>query len=67
MAPDETRDLPMLCGRSIQGNPKYFSSAEHHGEKVYFCTGFCERAYRAEPERFAVAHGKRKDKTQENG
>lgn len=56
MKADETLDLPMVCGRSIQGNPIYFPQAEYQGRPVYFCTEFCRNAFETEPERFYTAH-----------
>ncbi len=56
MEPNETMELPMVCGRSIQGNPTYFSQAEYHGRQIYFCTEYCRNAFETEPERFYTAH-----------
>jgi len=56
MKPDETAELPMLCGRSIQGNPIYYPQAEYEGRRVYFCTQFCRNAFENEPDRFYAAH-----------
>lgn len=39
------------CGGKIK-NPEQFPSALFNGEKVYFCTHACLRAFEADPERF---------------
>ncbi len=53
---EQITELPMLCGRSIQGNPKYFPQGDYQGRPVFFCTEFCRRAFESEPERFYAAH-----------
>jgi YHS domain-containing protein len=49
-------DLPLLCGRSINGDPHYIPSAEYQGRVIHFCTDFCLNAFKADPERFQSAH-----------
>ncbi len=61
MKPDESQDLPMVCGRSIHGNPIYFPKGQYRGKEVFFCTEFCRNAFEAEPERFYAAHRRPKD------
>lgn len=39
------------CGGKIK-NPDQFPSALFKGERVYFCTPACLRAFEADPERF---------------
>jgi YHS domain-containing protein len=65
MESEKLQDLPMLCGRSIQGNPVYFPQTEREGEAVFFCTEFCRCAFEAEPERFTTAH-RRQDRSKAN-
>ena len=59
MNPEEIAELPMLCGRSIQGNPRYFPQAEYQERTIYFCTEFCRRAFESASDRFYVAHRRR--------
>ena len=57
MEPEKIPELPMLCGRFINGDPCYYPNAEHHGQVIYFCTEFCRNAFKADPDRFYEAHG----------
>jgi len=56
MEPDKTPELPMVCGRSINGDPHYFPNAEYRGRRIYFCTEFCRNAFEASPDRFVEVH-----------
>jgi YHS domain-containing protein len=50
--------LPMLCGRTVTGDARYFPQAEYRGRTLYFCTEFCRNAFLSDPDRFAAAHSK---------
>jgi YHS domain-containing protein len=54
-------DLPMLCGRSINSDPRYIPSIEYNGRLIHFCTDFCLNAFKADPECFQLAHSSKFD------
>ena len=56
MEPKEIPELPMICGRSINGDPTYYPHAEYRGKLIYFCTDFCRNAFETDRERFYDAH-----------
>lgn len=39
------------CGGTLK-NPEKFPSAKYRGEKLYFCTQACLKAFEHDPERF---------------
>jgi YHS domain-containing protein len=39
----------------------WYPRAEYKGRMIYFCTEFCLEAFRVDPERFYIAHSRRKD------
>lgn len=41
--------------------PENYYRAEYQGRAIYFCTEFCLESFRADPERFYIAHSRRKD------
>ncbi len=47
-----------LCGRRLTSDPRYSPQAEHDGQRLYFCTDYCLRAFLEDPERFSIAHHK---------
>ncbi len=49
-----------VCGRTIHNDPRYYTSAEYQGRTIHFCTEFCLEAFRADPERFYIAHSRPK-------
>lgn len=53
MSNDSTRQsiFKSACGGKLK-NPAGYPSAIYRGEKVYFCTQACLRAFEADPERF---------------
>lgn len=56
MQPDGTKELCMVCGRSIRGDPRYVPNATYHGESIHFCTEYCRNAFEAAPDRFYEVH-----------
>ncbi len=46
----------MVCGRSVQGDPRYFPNVQYQGRAVFFCTEFCRNAFEAAPDRFVEVH-----------
>ncbi|KAF0108636.1 MAG: hypothetical protein FD146_522 [Anaerolineaceae bacterium] len=57
-APDKS-PIPMVCGRTIIGDPDFFPQAEYRGQTVYFCTDFCLNAFLSAPDRFYAVHSKK--------
>jgi YHS domain-containing protein len=49
-------ELPMVCGRAIQGDPRYCPFAEYRGKVIYFCTEICRNAFISDPDRFYTVH-----------
>jgi len=39
----------------------WYPRAEYLGQTIYFCTEFCLEAFEADPERFYIAHSRKKD------
>jgi YHS domain-containing protein len=50
-SPSASKTCFTTCGGKIS-DPDQYPSAEFHGERVYFCTRACLRAYLGDPERF---------------
>lgn len=40
-----------VCGGKLD-EPEKYPSADYHGQRVYFCTQACLRAFEQDPERF---------------
>ncbi len=51
----------LVCGRNMTIPSKYYYQAEYHGQTIYFCTEFCLETFRADPDRFYIAHSRKKD------
>ena len=51
----------LVCGRKMTIAPENFYPAEDQGRVIYFCTQFCLETFRADPERFYIAHSRSKD------
>jgi DNA polymerase-4 len=49
-----------VCGRRITSNLEGYPSASYQGRTIYFCTEFCLEAFRRDPERFYVAHSRKR-------
>jgi DNA polymerase-4 len=59
--PEETSEGPkFVCGRRVTGELESQPSAIFHGRTIYFCTEFCLEAFRRDPERFYLAHSKKR-------
>jgi YHS domain-containing protein len=58
--------LPMACGRPINGDPVYYPFAEYRGRVIFFCTEYCRNAFKADPNRFYVVHSHKSKPMQEN-
>ena len=59
VTPDPAQTL--VCGRNMTIPSKYFYQAEYQGRTIYFCTEFCLETFRADPDRFYIAHSRKKD------
>ncbi len=60
--PTEAPFTPLtVCGRVMTADAKWYPKAEYQGQTVYFCTGFCLEAFRNDPNRFYIAHSRRKE------
>jgi YHS domain-containing protein len=55
------RPKATVCHRIMTVDSEWYPSAEYKGRTIYFCTEFCLEAFRADPERFYIAHSRRKD------
>ena len=49
-----------VCGRRITSNLEGQPSALYQGRTIYFCTEFCLEAFRRDPDRFYLAHSKKR-------
>jgi YHS domain-containing protein len=68
MPADETPPTPArkpvhatVCHRIMTVESDWYPQAEYQGRTIYFCTEFCLETFRADPERFYIAHSRRKD------
>jgi len=50
----------LVCGRKMTTAPENFYPAEYQGRVIYFCTQFCLETFRADPDRFYIAHSRSK-------
>jgi YHS domain-containing protein len=56
---DSQEDL--VCGRKMTIPAENYYQAVYQGRVIHFCTEFCLETFRADPERFYIAHSRRKD------
>ncbi len=49
--PSAAKETLTVCGGKIS-EPEKYPSAMYRGERVYFCTKGCLRAYETDPDRF---------------
>ncbi len=49
--PNQPQLPKTVCGGAMQ-DPSLYPSAIYRGERVYFCTRACLRAFEADPDRF---------------
>jgi len=57
---DQGEGPKAVCGRRITSNLEGYPNAGYHGRTIYFCTEFCLEAFRRDPERFYLAHSRKK-------
>jgi YHS domain-containing protein len=50
-----------VCGREMTADIAWYPHAEYQGRTIHFCTEFCLEAFEADPERFYIAHSRKKD------
>lgn len=60
-SPEPITALPMVCGRTITADPAFYPHAEYGGNRLYFCTEYCLRAFQSDPDRFYTAHTKQRE------
>ena len=61
-AEDEKTDArSLVCGRAMTTAPEHYYPAMYQGRVIYFCTEFCLDAFRADPDRFYIAHSRKKN------
>jgi YHS domain-containing protein len=48
---EENNEAITVCGGRIK-DPNIYPNALYHGERVYFCTRACLRAFEADPDPF---------------
>ena len=51
MAETKSPEFKTACGGGIK-DPSKYPSAEYRGERVYFCTNACLRAFEQAPDQF---------------
>ncbi|HEY3312537.1 MAG TPA: YHS domain-containing protein [Anaerolineales bacterium] len=51
----------LVCRRVMTTAPENYFQAEYHGQVIHFCTEFCLESFKADPERFYLAHSRKKD------
>jgi len=51
----------LVCGRNMTTLPENYYRAEYQGRIIYFCTEFCLESFKADPDRFYIAHSRKKD------
>jgi YHS domain-containing protein len=49
--PNQPKPLKTVCGGDMS-DPRLFPSADYRGQRVYFCTRACLRAFQDGPDRF---------------
>ena len=57
---DESEGPKSVCGRRITSNLEGYPNALYHGNTIYFCTEFCLEAFRRDPDRFFIAHSRKR-------
>jgi DNA polymerase-4 len=58
---EEAWDGPKaVCGRRITSNLEGQLNTLYQGRTIYFCTEFCLEAFRRDPDRFYLAHSKKR-------
>ena len=58
---DPAPDYPeAVCHRTITVDPAYLIQAEFHGRTIYFCNDVCQRVFLSDPERFYLAHSRKR-------
>ena len=58
--------LRTICGRRITTLPEHYYPTLFQDSTIYFCTEFCLDAFRADPDRFYLAHSRNATLSQEN-
>jgi len=61
-AGQEATPPPAVCGRAMTTDIDWYPRAEYQDRTIYFCTEFCLEAFKADPDRFYIAHSQKKDK-----
>jgi YHS domain-containing protein len=56
------REPKTVCGREMTTDSDWYPKAEYEGRIIHFCTEVCLDAFRADPDRFYAAHGKKQIK-----
>ena len=51
----------LVCRRKMTIPAENYYRAEYQGHEIFFCTEFCLETFKADPERFYIAHSRRKD------
>jgi YHS domain-containing protein len=47
-----------VCHRQMTADLDWYPHAQYKGRTIYFCTEFCLDAFKADPDRFYLAHSK---------
>ena len=54
----------LVCGRNMTTTPENYYHAEYQGHTIYFCTEAFLESFKADPDRFYLAHSRKKDQRQ---
>ena len=71
MNPDDRPPTPLpaddelVCGRKMTIAPQNYYPAKYRGQMIYFCTEFCLESFKADPDRFFIAHSRNRLKAME--
>jgi YHS domain-containing protein len=65
LPPEEEKNTPqtLVCGRNMTIPAENYYRAEYQGRAIYFCTEFCLEAFKADPDRFYIAHSRKKNQS----
>jgi YHS domain-containing protein len=57
----ESKRPQTVCGRDMTTDIAWYPHADFNGRRIYFCTEFCLEAFLADPERFYIAHSRKRE------
>lgn len=48
-----------VCGREMTAEISWYPQAAYQNRTIYFCTEICLDAFKADPDRFLIAHSEK--------